>query len=116
MHRNVKRTLAPYSLDIRTQTAAGSARSGWDTNDQKQNMNLEPLLKFISITAILALAGSARAEVLQYLTFNITTYSQRDINDNGTNTVAAAPKVQSHNTAESLSILARDKAAQGNWH
>jgi len=61
------------------------------------------------------MATSVSADTLLYITFTATTYSQRPISDNGTNTVAAAPKVQSHNTAELLTTLAKDKAAQGNW-
>src|SRR5437667_4943725 len=63
----------------------------------------------------ISVAANAQAEVLQYLTFTVTTFTQRDSTDNGTNTITAAPKVQTHNTAELLSILARDKAAQGAW-
>ena len=72
---------------------------------------------FISLASGLGIsvAANAHAEVLQYLTFTVTTYTQKDSNDNGTNTITAAPKVQTHNTAELLGILARDKAAQGSW-
>src|SRR5882724_9458247 len=63
----------------------------------------------------ISVVANAHAEVLQYLTFTVTTYTQKDSTNNGTNTVTAAPKVQTHNTAELLSILARDEAAQGRW-
>ncbi len=63
----------------------------------------------------ISVAANAHAEVLQYLTFTVTTYTQKDSTNNGTNTITAAPKVQTHNTAELLSILARDKAAQHSW-
>src|SRR5258708_15492722 len=63
----------------------------------------------------ISVAANAHEEVLKYLTFTVTTYTQRNSTDNGTNTVTAAPKVETHNTAELLSILARDKAAQHSW-
>jgi len=63
----------------------------------------------------ISVAANAQAEVLQYLTFTVTTYTQKDSTNNGTNTMTAAPKVQTHNTAELLSILARDEAAHGRW-
>src|SRR2546427_982039 len=78
-------------------------------------MKLKTLIISLASGLGISVAASAHAEVLQYLTFTVTTYTQRDSSDNGTNTVTAAPKVQTHNTAELLSILARDKAAQHSW-
>jgi hypothetical protein len=78
-------------------------------------MKLKNLVLSTITGLVISLAANASAEVLQYLTFNITTFSQRPITYNGTNISAASPKVQSHNTAELLSTLAYDKAAQGNW-
>ena len=78
-------------------------------------MKLKNLIISLASGLSISVAANAHAEVLQYLTFTVTTYTQRDSSDNGTNTVTAAPKVQTHNTAELLSILARDKAAQGRW-
>src|SRR6476646_9099654 len=78
-------------------------------------MKFRNLIISIATGLGISLAVNASAQGLQYLTINFTTFSQRTITDNGTNTTAAAPKVQSHNTAEVLSVLAKDKAAQGNW-
>ena len=75
-------------------------------------MKLKNLIISLASGLGISVAVNAHAEVLQYLTFTVTTYTQRDSADNGTNTITAAPKVQTHNTAELLSILARDKAAQ----
>ena len=73
------------------------------------------IISLASGLGISVAASTARAEVLQFLTFTVTTYSQRDSTNNGTNTITPAPKVQTHNTAELLSILAQDKHAQGRW-
>jgi len=78
-------------------------------------MKLKHVIISLASGLSISVAANAHAEVLQYLTFTVTTYTQRDSSDNGTNTVTAAPKVQTHNTAELLSILARDKAAQHSW-
>jgi hypothetical protein len=78
-------------------------------------MKLKNLIIGTAIALGLSLSLGLRAEVLQNLNVSITTFSQRSVLDNGTNTFAAAPKIQSHNTAEILKILAQDKAAQGNW-
>ena len=78
-------------------------------------MKLKTLIISLASGLGISVAANAHAEVLQYLTFTVTTYTQRDSSDNGTNTITAAPKVQTHNTAELLSILARDKAAQHSW-
>ena len=78
-------------------------------------MQLKHVIISLASGLSISVAANAHAEVLQYLTFTVTTYTQRDSSDNGTNTVTAAPKVQTHNTAELLSILARDKAAQHSW-
>ncbi len=77
-------------------------------------MKLKNLMISIAAGLGISLTFNASAQ-LQYLTINFTTFSQRTITDNGTNVFAAAPKAQSHNTAEVLSTLAKDKAAQGNW-
>src|SRR4051812_13725359 len=78
-------------------------------------MKLKNLIICATTGLAFSIATNASAEVLQTLTFNVTTFSQRSIVDNGTNTIVATPKVQAHNTAELLKILAQDKAAQGNW-
>jgi hypothetical protein len=56
-----------------------------------------------------------RPEVLQILTFRMTTFTQGTNYDNGTNTIAAPPKVKSLNTAELLRTLAQDENAAGRW-
>jgi len=78
-------------------------------------MKLKNVIISLASGLSISVAANARAEVLQYLTFTVTTYTQKDSTDNGTNTITAAPKVQTHNTAELLSILARDEAAKGRW-
>jgi hypothetical protein len=57
----------------------------------------------------------SRAEVFQILTFSVTTFTQGTNYDNGTNRIAAPPKVKSHNTAELLRTLARDENAASRW-
>lgn len=74
------------------------------------------------ITYIAAIAGLSfyacnqmRADVVQILNFSVTTFTQSSINDDGTNSVAAAPKVGTHKTADLLQALAQDEFAAGHW-
>src|SRR5882724_4232196 len=80
-----------------------------------QIMNLKKLT--LTITAILSLVviSNVRASVVQILNFNLTSYTQSSVNDDGTATVVAAPKVAAHKTADLLRILAGDEAAAGSW-
>ena len=79
-------------------------------------MNLKKLthLTIATVLSIIAI-NSTRADVVQILTFSITTYSQSPISDDNTNTVAAAPKVETHKTADILQALAKDEFAAGTW-
>ena len=78
-------------------------------------MKLKSLIIGASIGLGICLANNLPAEVLQNLTFTATTFSQRIILNNGTNTLAPAPKGQVHNTGEILKALAQDKFAQNSW-
>ena len=82
-----------------------------------ENPNMKPQnIIIIILSALSLLIGvNVRADVIQYLNFNITTFAQGATTDDGTNTVAAPPKVKHHNTADLLKVLAQDKNAQSNW-
>jgi hypothetical protein len=78
-------------------------------------MKLKNLIICASIGLGICFANNLSAEILQNLTFTATTFSQRLILDNGTNTLSPAPKGQVHTTGDILKTLAQDKFAQNNW-
>src|SRR3954470_22458758 len=63
----------------------------------------------------LLMTGNLHADVVQILNFSVTTYTQSPLTDDGTLTVAAAPKVSTHKTADLLQALAQDEFAANNW-
>ncbi|SRR5258706_7922501 len=70
----------------------------------------------VSFVTLLVLCATPRAHaVLQYVSITVRTTTQNDGVISGTNTTIAPPVIQTHTTADLLSILARDKKAQGNW-
>jgi hypothetical protein len=60
-------------------------------------------------------AGTVRADVVQVLTLNITTYAQSVYLDNGTFSGAAPPRPNPNRTSDLLVTLANDERAAGVW-
>ena len=77
----------------------------------KLNRYFIPLLTM----SLLGSLSAVRADILQTLTISVTTFTQQPINDNGTNNTAAAPKAQSHSTADLLKTLAKDANIAYGW-
>jgi|ERR1051325_678153 hypothetical protein len=79
-------------------------------------MNLRKLT-YLTITVGLGIfaVNDSRADVVQILNFSVTTYTQSPVNDDGTNTVAAAPKVKTRTTTDLVKALAQDEFDAGNW-
>jgi hypothetical protein len=77
---------------------------------------MHPRNLIVSFVTLLVLCATPSTHaVLQYVSFTVRTTTQNDGVVNGTNTTIAPPVIQTHTTADLLSILARDKKAQGNW-
>jgi hypothetical protein len=77
-------------------------------------MKLKTLLSGIAVVAA-CFANTLRADVLQFVTITMTTYTQNTNNDNGTVNTTANPRVKTYNTQAILNLLAQDKQAQGQW-
>jgi hypothetical protein len=79
-------------------------------------MKLKTTIHSVFVASLSALAiNNLHADVVQILNFSVTTFTQSPISDSGTNSVAAAPKVSTHKTADLLRALAQDEFAAGTW-
>ena len=77
-------------------------------------MKLKALLTGLAAITVCS-GGSLRADVMQIVTFTMTTYTQNTNYDNGTVSVTGNPIVKTYNTQVILNLLALDKQAQGQW-
>jgi hypothetical protein len=77
------------------------------------------LKTFTNLTIVAALSflgvNNLHADVVQILNFSVTSFTQSTVNDDGTTSVAAAPKASTHKTADLLQALAQDEFAAGTW-
>lgn len=80
-------------------------------------MNLLKKLAYPIVTTILSIAGinNVRGDVIEILSFSLTTYTQSPVANDGTTSVIAAPKVKSRKTADILDALAQDEFHAGTW-
>lgn len=79
-------------------------------------MKPKNLIQLIAVAVLnFFVISDLHADVVQILNFSVTTFTQSPVSDNGTNSVAAAPKVSTHKTADLLQTLARDEFAAGTW-
>ena len=60
-------------------------------------------------------AGNLRADIVELLGINVTTFEQNSNRDNGTITTTLTPVVKTYRTADILKRLAVDEFAKGNW-
>jgi hypothetical protein len=78
-------------------------------------MKLNKLMLPIAVGFSLATAVQCPAQVLQFFNLSIRTTTQGATNDNGTDTIFSAPKIESHKGTELLKRLAEDEALLGHW-